>query len=113
MKYTIYLIAVAFIIFDIVSGIIKALYNGEFNSGNMRVGGFHKLSEFLLLLLIAFVQYSMKNIDIGFPTDILLAVPGYIILMEFGSFLENICAVNPQLRSVLSPLFDSRKWEDK
>lgn len=98
--FKIYIAAMVFIIFDILTGIIKSIYNKTFTSTNMRKGGLRKLVEFILLIIIAFVQIYIKDSVPNFPIDTLYAIPGYVVLMEFSSIMENISEVNPDLKKL-------------
>lgn len=104
-----YVIAVGFIAFDVLTGIVKALYLGEFNSSIMREGGWHKASEILALVGAAFIDWALRYLDLGFEGPISNVVVVYICLMETLSSIENICLVNPQLSKLFEPYLNKLK----
>lgn len=112
MRVHTYLVVGAFILFDIVTGIIKAVYNEGLNSTHLRRGLFHKLSEILAIIGSDLLEYSAKYIHINTDLPILEAVTAYICIMELISILENLCAVHPGLRKLLKPYLEKMK-EDK
>jgi toxin secretion/phage lysis holin len=105
-----YLIVVlGFIVFDVVTGLIKAGYNGNYNSAIMRQGGFHKSMEVMAMAVAYFVEYAIVYINIGVDVPAVPAVTVYICIMELISILENICAVNPQMCALFKPYLDKLK----
>lgn len=91
------LIVSAFIVLDILSGLIKAFKNSEFKSGIMRQGLYSKAGSFLILFLAYLGKYACTYINLGFELPIVEAVAIYICVMELGSILENAVAINPEL----------------
>lgn len=102
-------IVLGFIVFDVVTGLIKAGYNGNYNSAIMRQGGFHKSMEVMALAVAYFVEYAIVYINIGVNVPAVPAVTVYICIMELISILENICAVNPQMCALFKPYLDKLK----
>lgn len=103
------IIVLGFIVFDVVTGLIKAGYNGNYNSAIMRQGGFHKSMEVMALAVAYFVEYAIVYINIGIDVPAVPAVTVYICIMELISILENICAVNPQMCALFKPYLDKLK----
>lgn len=103
------IIVLGFIVFDVVTGLIKAGYNGNYNSAIMRQGGFHKSMEVMAMAVAYFVEYAMVYINIGVDVPAVPAVTVYICIMELISILENICAVNPQMCALFKPYLDKLK----
>lgn len=103
------IIVLGFIVFDVVTGLIKAGYNGNYNSAIMRQGGFHKSMEVMAMAVAYFVEYAIVYINIGVDVPAVPAVTVYICIMELISILENICAVNPQMCSLFKPYLDKLK----
>ena len=90
MNYNYIIVALIFIVFDIISGVLQALVNGTFESRKMRIGGLHKL---LLLVVIAFgvaLDFSQNLANLGFNFPCLSAICAYVTLMEIMSIVENI-----------------------
>jgi len=89
--------------FDIITGLIKAIYNGDLNSTALRKGMIHKLSEIITLVGAWLVQQFIVNGVVNFSLDVYVPIAIYISLMELVSVLENLCAVNPALAKLLRP----------
>ena len=109
MDATIYIVVAAFILFDIITGIIKALYQEGINSTKLRKGLFHKLSEIVTVGGCGLLEYGTGYIDFGFDVPILKPVATYICIMEFVSIIENICEVNEPLRKLFMPYLSKLK----
>lgn len=101
------LVVLACIFLDVVSGLVKALKNGEFSSSRMRKGLYNKVAVIIVLLLawVAQIGFDMMILpqeyeslqtvlSIVFP-----AVGVYLILMEAGSVLENAGEIVPELKN--------------
>jgi phage-related holin len=96
-----YLITFYFIVLDFFTGLLKAFATGGFSSKIMRRGLFHKLSLLCVLALGWLMEYAQRFVDLGlsFAVPVGTAACVYIILMEAGSILENLCRINPDLRA--------------
>ena len=103
------IIVLGFIAFDVVTGLIKAGYNGNYNSAIMRQGGFHKSMEVMAMAVAYFVEYAVVYVNISVDVPAVPAVTLYICIMELISILENICAVNPQMCALFKPYLDKLK----
>ena len=93
----VYLITALFIVLDMVTGLIKAFKEKNYTSSIMREGLFHKCGSVLCILFGVLVDYAQTFVDIGVTVPVALAICVYIILMEIGSVIENICAINPEI----------------
>ena len=103
----VYLICVlAFILADILTGLVKSLYEKDFKSSVMRQGLFHKAGELMVLALLYGVEYAAPLLGITFELPTFRAGACYCILMEVGSIIENIKPFTPAISSIL------RKDED-
>lgn len=98
-----------FILFDIVTGIIKALYCDGLNSTYLRKGLFHKLSELIAVVGAYLLEYGIQYINLGFDVPLLKATTAYICLMELISILENLAIVNPSLGRFFKPYLEKLK----
>ena len=90
MDYRYIIVALIFITFDVVTGVLQALVNGTFKSHIMRKGGYRKLC---LVVCIAFgvaLDYSQTLVDLGFTFPCLKMIACYITFMEIMSIVENI-----------------------
>lgn len=98
-----------FILFDIVTGVIKALYNDGLNSTYLRKGLFHKLSELIAVVGAYLLEYGIQYIQLGVDVPLLKATAAYICLMELVSILENLAEVNPILGRFFKPYLEKLK----
>ncbi|MCD8190540.1 MAG: phage holin family protein [Clostridiales bacterium] len=92
-----YIITCAFIALDFITGLIQAAATGTFSSSIMRQGLFHKLGLLLCIALGVLVDYAQGFLELGVAVPVAGAVCAYIVIMEIGSSLENICKINPDL----------------
>lgn len=102
----IYIIVAGFILADILTGIIQALYKGDLNSTKLRQGLFHKLSEVLAVVVSVGLEYVCEYVQLGIDVPLLNTVSVYICMMELISILENICEVNPALAKLFKPYLE-------
>ena len=103
----VYLICVlAFILADILTGLVRSLYEKDFKSSVMRQGLFHKAGELMVLGLLYSVEYVAPMLGITFELPTFRAGACYCILMEVGSIIENIKPFTPAISTIL------RKDED-
>ena len=93
----VYLLTGIFILLDMVTGIIKAFKEKNFTSSIMREGLFHKCGSILCIAFAVLVQTAQHHIDLGVVIPVATPVCCYIITMEIGSIIENVCAINPQI----------------
>ena len=107
----IYIIVAGFILADILTGIMQAVYKGDLNSTKLRQGLFHKLSEILAVGVSTGLEYVCNYVQLGIELPLLNTVSIYICIMELISILENICEVNPALAKLFKPYLE--KLQDK
>lgn len=113
-KLTAYIITGVFILFDIITGLIKAWHNKKFDSSVMRQGMFNKLSEVLAVAFSAFLQYGSDKIHLGIDVPVVSVVTAYICVMEFISITENLCDINPHMKKLFGKyLQKAKEKEDK
>ena len=92
----VYLVAGAFILFDMVTGLIKAFMKKEYTSTVMREGLFHKCGSILCVCFGVLVDYAQTIVDIGATVPVAASVCAFI-LMEAGSIIENVSEINPEI----------------
>ena len=92
-----YLVVALFIILDMVTGLVKAFKEKAYTSSIMREGLFHKCGAILCVLFGVLVDYTQTIVDIGVTIPVATSICVYIILMEIGSVIENICTINPDI----------------
>lgn len=112
MKYPGYTIPAIFIAFDILTGIIRAVYEGKLASKSMRKGLFNKMGEVLTLSLAKLLEYTSVNFDLGFSIPLYNGTVIYVIVMELLSIVENISALNPDMRDYLSKFMKRSDWKE-
>ena len=108
----VYITVGAFILFDIVTGIIKALYNEGLNSTYLRKGLFHKLSEVIAVAGSGLLEYGLVYVNFGIDLPVLNIVSIYICSMELVSIIENLCEVNPSLAKLFRPYLEKLKTQN-
>lgn len=89
------------ILLDIITGLIKAFYEKDFQSSIMRQGLFHKLGELLAVSVLYGAQIALPKIGVDAKLPLFPAGVGYCVLMELGSIFENLRAFTPGLDSIL------------
>lgn len=63
----------------------------------MREGLFHKCGSVLCILFGILTDYAQTFVDLGITLPIAATICVYIILMEIGSIIENVCTINPEI----------------
>ena len=106
------IVVCCFILFDILTGVIKAIYKEGLNSTALRKGLFHKLSEVLAVVGAWLLEYGVTYIDLGVELPVLNAVAIYICLMEVVSIIENLCRVNPRMAKFFKPYLEKLKGKE-
>lgn len=105
-------IIAAFMLFDIVTGWLKALKTGTYKSSKMKQGLYSKCGSFVAIVFMYGLEHSLPYLGITSSVPFVSAATGYIAIMEVGSILENLGAINPELGKKLSALFDEFKREE-
>lgn len=93
----VYIVTALFIVLDLVTGIVKAFKNKAYTSTTMREGLYHKCGSVLCVVFGILVDYAQKLIDIGINIPVANAICTYIVVMEIGSIIENLCDINPEI----------------
>lgn len=94
-----------FILFDIITGLIKALASHSYESRVMRQGLFHKLGEIVCFIFGVVCDIFLPYLGVSLPVSIAQSICVYIVIMEIGSVIENIGAINPDLAKYLHKIF--------
>lgn len=92
-----YLFTVAFILMDFITGLIKAFKEKSYCSSIMREGLFHKTGSILVIIFGWLVDYAQSFVDLGVTIPVAVSMCVYVILMEIGSIIENVCVINPEI----------------
>lgn len=91
------MIALALMGLDILLGLAGAVKNKDVQSSKMREGLWHKAGSIGLIVLAYILDVAVDHVDLGVIFPGVVIVCAYIILMEVGSCLENLVALNPEL----------------
>lgn len=108
----VYVIVLCFIGFDVLTGLVKALYTSGLNSTILRKGLFHKLSELLAVGGSGLLEYSTEYINLGVNLPLLNCVSVYVCIMELISIMENLAEVNPELNKLFKPFLEKLKSKE-
>ena len=79
------LLPLIFMLGDFVTGFASAWIRNEVSSSKLRIGGVHKGSELLALMLVWFVQQAL-----ALPVDLCTIYALYLVFMEATSIIENL-----------------------
>lgn len=93
----VYIMTGSFILFDLLTGLVKALKQKDYSSTIMREGLFHKCGSVLCVVFGVLVDYAQSVVDLGVSIPFAAAVCTYIIMMEIGSIIENVGEINPEI----------------
>ena len=90
----IFLVPIVLMLFDYVTGVMKAWHFNAISSSKLRDGLTHKAGECIIILIAVFLQKTM-----GTPKEITIFVSIYIIIMEIISVIENLDAIGVKIPS--------------
>lgn len=102
-----------FILFDIITGLLKALKNNKINSTKLREGLIHKLSEVLCIVGSYALPFGLQYLDVDFAFPLVGVVGTYICLMELISAIENLGEVNPIINKFFAPYLEKLKGKSE
>ena len=106
--------ALLFILFDFLTGLIKAFKNKNMNSVTMRAGLFHKVGFILTIVLAILCEGAIRHVDLSFNMPLVIPVCSYIVLTELTSVLENLTEIAPELKSApIFKLFENSESDGK
>lgn len=88
-----------FITTDYITGVIKATIQGNLSSKRMREGLGHKLASLMLVMTAWFIDMLNMRLSLGFPVNMFTCTVSGVCLIELTSILENITAINPELKN--------------
>lgn len=98
-RYAFFVGALIFVAFDTISGLIKAFATNTFTSTKVKEGIFHKAALILIIIMSAAIDILSGFIQsMPFTVPLTQGCCLLIIGMECMSVLENICAINPELK---------------
>ncbi len=107
-----YIVVFGFICFDVITGIIRAIYQGNINSECLRKGLIHKFTEILTIVGCGLIDYIADYYCVEKFPDLISAFAIYICTMELISIIENLSEVNPVLSGFFKPYLEKLKKGD-
>ena len=112
MDITALIVVLLFIVFDVLTGWLKAFRTGTLNSSIMREGLLNKIDEVLAILFGYLCEFAFPKVGVPVKLPMASCICVYIVLMETTSVVENIAVMNPKLTEILKKVFDTEKLED-
>ena len=100
-------LALAFMVIDVFTGVLKAVKNKELNSTKAREGIYKKASFILFIAFGYLADYAMDYVDIGFNLPAAATICTLIIVTEAISVLENLGKINPDLVKLVAPFLSA------
>lgn len=100
-------LAIAFMLIDVFTGILKAVKNKELNSTKAREGMYKKASFIIFIAFGYLADYAMVYVDLGFKFPAAATICTLVILTEAISVLENLGKINPELVALVAPFLSA------
>lgn len=100
-------LALAFMVIDVVTGVLKAVKNKELNSTKAREGIYKKASFILFIAFGYLADYAMDYVNMGFNLPAAATICTLIIVTEAISVLENLGQINPDLVKLVAPFLSA------
>lgn len=100
-------LALAFMVIDVFTGVLKAVKNKELNSTKAREGIYKKASFILFIAFGYLADYAMNYVDMGFNLPAGATVCTLIIVTEAISVLENLGQINHDLVKLVAPFLSA------
>lgn len=99
--------AIAFMLIDVFTGILKAVKNKELNSTKAREGMYKKASFIIFIAFGYLADYAMVYVDLGFKFPAAATICTLVIATEAISVLENLGKINPELVALVAPFLSA------
>lgn len=100
-------LALAFMVVDVLTGVLKAVKNKELNSTKAREGIYKKASFILFIAFGYLADYAMDYVNMGFSLPAAATICTLIIVTEAISVLENLGQINPDLVKLVAPFLSA------
>lgn len=100
-------LAMAFMVIDVFTGVLKAVKNKELNSTKAREGIYKKASFILFIAFGYLADYAMDYVNIGFNLPAAATICTLIIVTEAISVLENLGNINPDMVKLVAPFLSA------
>lgn len=106
-------IVCAFILADVVIGLVTAISQHDYQSSKMRSGIWHKVGEILALGVMFGIEWGLPQTGVQFSIPLVYFMSGYLVIMEIGSIFEHLATMSPEIAKPLSKILRSIQPEDK
>lgn len=100
-------LALAFMLIDVFTGVLKAVKNKELNSTKAREGIYKKASFILFIAFGYLADYAMDYVDMGFNLPAAATICTLIVVTEAISVLENLGQINPDMVKLVAPFLSA------
>lgn len=100
-------LALAFMVIDVFTGVLKAVKNKELNSTKAREGIYKKASFILFIAFGYLADYAMNYVNMGFNLPAAATICTLIIITEAISVLENLGQINPDMVKLVAPFLSA------
>ena len=100
-------LALAFMVIDVLTGVLKAVKNKELNSTKAREGIYKKASFILFIAFGYLSDYAMDYVNIGFNLPAAATICTLIIVTEAISVLENLGKISPDMVKLVAPFLSA------
>ena len=100
-------LALAFMMIDVFTGVLKAVKNKELNSTKAREGIYKKASFILFIAFGYLADYAMTYVNMGFNFPAAATICTLVIVTEAISVLENLGQINPDLVKLVAPFLSA------
>jgi toxin secretion/phage lysis holin len=100
-------LALAFMVIDVFTGVLKAVKNKELNSTKAREGIYKKASFILFIAFGYLADYAMDYVNMGFNLPAAATICTLVIITEAISVLENLGKINPDLVKLVAPFLSA------
>lgn len=100
-------LALAFMVIDVFTGVLKAVKSKELNSTKAREGIYKKASFILFIAFGYLADYAMDYVNIGFNLPAAATICTLIIVTEAISVLENLGKINPDMVKLVAPFLSA------
>lgn len=100
-------LALAFMVIDVFTGVLKAVKNKELNSTKAREGIYKKASFILFIAFGYLADYAMDYVNMGFNLPAAATICTLIIVTEAISVLENLGQINHDLVKLVAPFLSA------
>jgi toxin secretion/phage lysis holin len=105
-------LALAFMVIDVFTGLLKAVKNKELNSTKAREGIYKKASFILFIAFGYIADYAMDYVNMGFNLPAAATICTLVIITEAISVLENLGQINPDLVKLVAPFLSALKKKE-